>query len=257
MFLHAVLSSALFVLCYMTLFFLFALKKRINSIADIAWGLGFVLIAFFTLMAFSNYSGRQLLVTLLTAIWGLRLTGHIVVRNWGKEEDPRYQEWRKQWGNRQLLYSYTHVFLLQGTLMLIISLPIIAINSTPSSKLNMVDFIGLTLWLIGFAWEVIGDRQLANFLKNPANKGLIMQTGLWRYTRHPNYFGESLMWWGIFIISFAQTHSLSLIISPLLITYLLVFVSGIPLAEKQLEKNKGFAEYKRKTSSFIPWFPAD
>jgi steroid 5-alpha reductase family enzyme len=257
MFLHAVILSALFVFCYMTLFFLFAFKKRNNSIADIAWGLGFVLIAFFTLVAFSTYSARQLLVTLLTAIWGLRLAGHIIVRNWGKEEDPRYQEWRRQWGNRQLLYSYTHVFLLQGALILIISLPIIAINSTASTPLNILDLIGLTLWLIGFAWEVIGDRQLANFLKKPANKGLVMQQGLWRYTRHPNYFGESLMWWSIFIISCAQTYSVGLVISPLLITYLLVFVSGIPLAEKHLEKNRGFAEYKRKTSPFIPWFPAD
>lgn len=255
MFFTALFASAFFVFCYMTFFYVIALQKRNNSIADIAWGLGFALIALFTLTRFSTYAERQLLVTLLTCIWGLRLSTHILIRNWGKEEDPRYQAWRKSWGNRHKLYGFTHVFLLQGLLMLIISIPIITINSSANTQLHLIDFLGLVLWLIGFTFEVIGDRQLAQFLKNPANRGLILQTGLWRYTRHPNYFGESLMWWGIFVIALSVPYGFATIISPLLITYLLVYVSGVPLAEKQLESNKAFADYKKKTSAFIPWFP--
>lgn len=253
----SVLAICIFVIVvFMTLGFLLALKLRDNSIADIMWGLGFILIALFTFFYSREFLRRQFLLTTLVVIWGLRLSLQILLRKKGKGEDPRYQKMREEWGQNEIRNSFWYVFMLQGLLMLIISLPVIYVNSSiPQPQFNMYDFIGLIIWITGFLFESIGDLQLYHFLSNPLNKGKILNTGLWRYTRHPNYFGESLMWWGIFLIALSVPYSFFTIISPLLITYLLVFVSGIPLAEKQMENNPDFLEYKKQTNAFLPWFP--
>lgn len=239
---------------YMSLFFVIAQAKKDNSIADVAWGLGFALLALYTLISKGTFFPRQLLVTTLVLVWATRLSLHILKRNWSKGEDPRYVQWRKSWGKYATLLSFTNVFLLQGFLMLIISYPILLINTYSDASLNYIDVLGFIVWLIGFCFEVVGDAQLAAFLKNPSNRGSILMSGLWKYTRHPNYFGEALLWWGIFVLALSVPYGYTSILSPLLITYLLVFVSGVPLAEKQLENNDQFAVYKKRTSVFIPWF---
>ena len=161
---------------------------------------------------------------------------------------------REKWGNKVNINAYFKVFMLQGMLMSIIALPIIFFNSSIISKFNIINIIGILMWIIGYYFEVVGDYQLKRFIKNPNNKGKIMTYGLWKYTRHPNYFGESVMWWGIFFITLNSPLGYIGIISPTLITYLLVFVSGVPLLEKKYESNKEFQDYASKTSKFIPWF---
>lgn len=258
MLISVLLMNALVIFGFMIMGFILAARLKDNSIADVIWGLGFIVIALFTFFYFGSYLPRQWLVTTLAIIWGLRLSVQITLRKIGKGEDARYQKMRHDWGSNFLRNSFWYVFMLQGLMMLIISLPIILVNSSiKQPSLNLKDFIGLTIWIIGFLFETMGDFQLYRFLSNPLNRGKIMSTGLWRYTRHPNYFGESLMWCGIFIIALSVPYSLFTIISPLLITYLLLFVSGIPLAEKQMENNPEFLEYKNKTNAFFPWFPKE
>lgn len=253
----SVLAMCVFVIFgFMTLGFFIALRRNDNSIADVMWGIGFIIIALFTFFYTRSYTSRQWLITTLVLLWGIRLSMQIIIRKIGKGEDTRYKKMRDEWGNDAIKNSFWYVFMLQGLMMLIISLPIILVNSSIiQPPLNLKDFIGLTIWIIGFLFETIGDLQLFKFLSDPSNRGKILNTGLWRYTRHPNYFGESLMWWGIFVIALSIPYSFFTIISPLLITYLLVFVSGIPLAEKQMENNPDFLEYKKQTNAFIPWFP--
>ncbi len=248
-FLHCIV----FVFLYMNLLFICALHKKNNSIADIGWGVGFMLIALYTLFTFSHYVQRQMLVTMLTLVWGTRLATHIYMRNIGKGEDPRYKQWRELWGKSFFIRSYLQVFLLQGAIMLLIATPIIIINSTSGPGLGFFDLLGFVTWFVGLFFESVADYQLYLFLQDPTNRSQIMMHGLWRYSRHPNYFGEVMIWWGMFIIACNVPYGWLAIISPLTITYILLFVSGIPLAEKQLEGLTEFAEYKRRTSIFIPW----
>lgn len=242
---------------YMSFFFLVALIRKDNSLADIAWGGGFVIL---TMLSFFLASGeaeaRQVMVSFLVSIWGIRLVTHVFFRNRGKGEDPRYAQWRKDWGKYFVLRSYFQVFMLQGVLLLIISFAPVYINIHPFIGLTWLDGTGLLVWAMGFFFEAVGDYQLLVFTKNPENKGKVMQQGLWQYTRHPNYFGEASMWWGIFLMALSIPGGWIAIISPVTITFLLVKVSGIPMLEKRLQKNqKDYAGYMKKTSPFIPWFP--
>lgn len=246
------LTMVLILLGYMTLWFIISLIKKRNDVADIAWGLGFILIAWIS-FSFSDMSGlRGLLAGVLVSIWGIRLALHIYSRNRGKTEDYRYLAWRKEWGRWFYLRSYLQVYVLQGFLLFLIALPIMAINKNNGLSLGIPDFFGLIVWIFGFYFETRGDTELAKFVKNPANKGKIMQRGLWAYTRHPNYFGEVILWWGIFIISLGSAPFFYTIVGPLTITILILFVSGIPLLEKKYEGNSDFEEYKKRTSVFFP-----
>ena len=239
----------------MTTLFVIAQLKRNNSIADIGWGIGFILIALYSLLHTGLYLPRHLLVTTLVLIWGVRLSGYITWRNWGKGEDPRYIAFRNRWGTWALVYSYLEVFMLQAALLLIIATSILVINNSTTPGLTILDAIGVCIWAIGLVFETVGDVQLYTFLHNPANKGRIMKYGLWRYTRHPNYFGEVCIWWGIWILAINVPYGAWAIISPLTITTLLLFVSGIPLAEKQLKDLPEFTEYQQQTSIFFPATP--
>lgn len=243
---------------YMNIFYLIGLKTKNNSVVDIGWGLGFILVAIISLVSSliinNNYPIINLVPNILVILWGGRLAFHIFKRNNKKEEDYRYKEMRKSWGKKVNIKAYFNVFMLQGLIMFIVSLPVTLNNMFTSKSLLIIDIIGLIIWLIGYYFEVVGDYQLKMFISNPTNKGKIMQSGLWKYTRHPNYFGESVMWFGMFIISINTSISLIGIISPLLITTLLLFVSGIPLLEKKYIGNKEFELYASKTSKFIPWF---
>lgn len=238
----------------MNLWFVFSLIKKRNDIADEAWGLGFVLLAWSSLVISKNIEIQNILANILVSIWGIRLFLHIHSRHEGKEEDTRYANWRKTW---KLFYlrSYIQVFLLQGIFLFIISLPVLIVNKNSSELLSLNLFIGLFIWIVGFFFESIGDKQLSEFIKKPENKGKLMTQGLWKYSRHPNYFGEVTQWWGIWIIVLSVSNGLYGIIGPVAISILILFISGIPLLEKKYKGRTDFEEYKKKTSVFLPLPP--
>lgn len=237
----------------MLIWFIVSVLKDRNDVADIAWGLGFVLVAWLS-MYLSGFSIKALLADVLVTIWGVRLATHIYKRNKDKPEDPRYMEWRNTW-KYFYIRSFFQVFMLQGFLLYLISLPVIYINYSVSTGLDILTFVGFIIWLIGFYFESTADKQLKEFVQNPMNKGILMQNGLWKYTRHPNYFGEVTQWWGIFIIALSITGSLFTIVGPLTITTLILFVSGIPLLEKKYAGRPDFEDYKKRTSVFLPLPP--
>ena len=233
--------SVLIIFLFMTLAFILAIIFKRNDIADVAWGLGFIVVAIFNTLYYPQTN--TYIITILTAIWGLRLASHIFQRLRSRPEDFRYQQWRTDWGKYFYIRSYLQVFLLQGFFMLLISLPVILAGYT-------FTYLGIFVWLIGFFFESVGDKQLAEFIKNTNNKGKVMNQGLWAYTRHPNYFGEVAMWWGIWLIS---GNPLA-VIGPLTISFLIIFVSGIPLLEKKYQNDPAYQNYKSHTSVFFPWF---
>lgn len=249
------LILALFLLFYMSLWFVYSVLKRRNDVADVAWGLGFVLLTWASYLISADSGSRGLLVGLLVSAWGLRLAWHISSRHRGKVEDYRYQAWRKDWGKWFYLRSYAQVYLFQGGLIYLVAVPLLLINQSSGASLGWLDVAGVAVWLLGFVFEVVGDAQLARFVKDPANKGKLMQSGLWRYTRHPNYFGEVTLWWGIWLVALSVPYGFWSIIGPLTITILILKVSGISMLEKKMASNPEFADYKRRTSIFIPWPP--
>ena len=241
-------------LAAMLLLWFVSLAIKNASIVDIFWGAGFALIALVTFSIAEGYWLRKLLITLLAVIWGFRLAGYIGWRNHGKGEDFRYQAMRKRFGRRFAFISLFIVFGLQGVLMWIISLPLqIAQVSRVPSHLTWLDYVGMCLWLIGLSFEAIGDSQLARFKADPSNKGKVMDRGLWAYTRHPNYFGDALLWWGFFLIALATPQSWWTIVSPIIMTTLLMKVSGVALLEKTLVKTRPeYRDYIQRTSAFFP-----
>ncbi|MEA5026735.1 hypothetical protein SDC9_107192 [bioreactor metagenome] len=247
--------AALVIFIYFTLFFIIGTMIKNNSIVDIGWGIGFVIVAWILLITAERISAVQWVLTVLISLWGGRLFYHILKRNAGKPEDFRYQEFRRNWGKYVIPRAFFQVYMLQGFLMLIIIYPVILVTDAVQPAKLLLLLCGLSIWIIGYLFEVVGDRQLRNFARDPKHKGQLLTTGLWRYTRHPNYFGEAVMWWGIFFIALAVQVPWYAVISPLTITLLLLFVSGVPLLEKSMQKRPGFAEYAQKTSVFIPWFP--
>ena len=239
----------------MSLFYLLSVKKKNYGLVDIGWGFGFIVISLTSLsFNFNNLHLKLLIPNILVLLWGLRLSYHLFKRNFNKEEDYRYKEMRNRWGDKANLNAFFKVFMLQGLLMYIVSLPIIINNLYQTELFDQYIYLGIIVWVIGYIFEVIGDYQLKRFISLPKNKGKIMKSGLWKYTRHPNYFGEAVMWWGLFLIVINLKYGLYTIISPILITYLLVYVSGIPLLEKKYNNNPEFQEYAKRTSKFIPWF---
>jgi steroid 5-alpha reductase family enzyme len=245
------------VMAFMIAVWLMSVIIKNASIADTFWGLGFVLVAWMTCVSADGYLGRRLLITFLVTAWGLRLALHIGMRSLGKGEDRRYQAWRRQYGARFWWVSLFTVFLLQGALLWVISLVSqVGQFSLLPDRLTWLDGLGSLLWALGFFFEALGDWQLARFKSDPKSKGRVMNRGLWRYTRHPNYFGEALMWWGIFLIALATPSSLWTLISPLTITFLLLKVSGVGLLERTIvETRPDYREYQERTSAFVPWFP--
>ena len=239
-------------LVYMSLWFVVSLIRKRNDVADVAWGLGFVLMTGASFFLSGDSGIRGMLVGVLVSIWGLRLAWHIHRRNKGKAEDYRYLAWRKEWGKWFYIRSYFQVYLLQGLFLFLIVSPVLLINKNAGPSLVLLDFLGVAVWLVGFYFEALGDAQLARFIKNPENKGKLMQSGLWAYTRHPNYFGEVVQWWGLWLIALSVPGAWLGVVGPITITFLILKVSGVPMLEKKMEGNPDFAEYKRKTSIFIP-----
>lgn len=246
---------ALVLFLYMNLWFIISLIKKRNDVADVAWGLGFVLIAWTSFLLSENFNTRSLVVNILVSVWGLRLAWHIHSRNKGRSEDYRYLAWRQEWGKWFHIRSYLQVFVLQGIFLYLIISPLMIINKNLGSVLNFIDILGILIWVIGFFFEVVGDAQLKRFLKNPANKGKLMKTGLWSYSRHPNYFGEVTQWWGIWLLALNVVNGYLSIIGPITITFLILKVSGIPMLEKKMTNNPEFVEYKKRVNIFFPFLP--
>lgn len=251
----------LLVLVLSSLFFAVSVLVKRTSVADIFWGISFIAIASVSLARSENRSLVALVVWGMVMAWGARLSLHIFFRNRKQKEDPRYLAMTKSWGRLFFLRSYLQIFLLQGFLALAVSLPAILVILAGKDNYNFYSFVGMLIWLLGFWVESIADWQLKKFVKNPENKDKILTSGLWHYSRHPNYFGEVLMWWSIFLIMLSVVSDLGFrvlgVLGPLLITILITLVSGIPPAEKRLENNPEWEDYKMRTSALIPWFPKE
>lgn len=251
-------AAAVSIWVLMTLIWLISLKLKNTSIVDIIWGFGFVMVnwvVFF--LTPDGFADRKWILNILVTIWGLRLATHIFLRNHGKPEDFRYAAWREQYGKKWWWYSYLQTFMLQGLLMFLISAPLIHTQATTTpSNIGLLEIAGIIIWVIGFFFETVGDLQLEKFKKNPANKGKLLNYGVWRYTRHPNYFGDSAQWWGFYLIAAGSTLGFLTIFSPIIMTYFLIKVSGVAMLEKSMADRKpGYKEYMQKTNAFIPWFP--
>jgi len=252
---YAIGASALFLLFYVTAWFVLALVLKRNDVADVAWGLGPTLLAWW--LAIQAGLDNRLIwpVALLVSLWGVRLAWHIARRDFapGRGEDPRYAAWRAEW-HFFVLRSYLQVFLLQGFFMLVVSLPVIIIASSPSTPTAAFAVGGAIFWAAGFIFETTADRQLAHFLAEP-DRPRVMDRGLWGWSRHPNYFGESLMWWGLAIVALGADFGWLGLASPVTMTVLLVFVSGIPLVEARHAGDAEWDAYKARTSAFFPLPP--
>ena len=245
------------VLVFMTLVWLVSVLIRNAGIVDIFWGIGFLLAALTYFALTDGFLARKALVLPLVAVWSLRLFGYITSRNLGHAEDYRYRAWRERSPRDFWWISYFQVFLLQGFLLWVISFPLlVAMHSEEPGRLTVVDALGSLLWAVGFLFEAVGDYQLARFKADPENKGKVMRSGLWRYTRHPNYFGDATLWWGFFVIAAGVPWGWTTVFAPVLMTTLLLRVSGVALLERTITKRRPeYADYAETTSAFLPWFP--
>lgn len=251
--LSAIYVALYTILAYVTLLFCIALIFKRNDIADIGWGVGILLVGVSAYIKLESPPPFFLLIMALVSVWAFRLSVRILLRNIKKSEDTRYKRWRDTWGKSFYIRSFFQIYILQGMLMILVGYPLLHTAVFGGGvHLDIWTYIGVTLWCIGFFFEVVGDYQLDNFLRNRENKGKLMRTGLWKYSRHPNYFGEVLMWWGVWGITLAVPYGVFAIISPLVITFLILKVSGIPMLEKNMEKHPDFTDYKMKTSVFFP-----
>jgi len=250
-------TAGLTVLVYMTAIWILSLILKNASIVDIFWGLGFVLLAWEYFFITEGLELRRLIVVAITTLWGVRLSSYIAIRNHGKGEDKRYAKWRREGGSGWWLRSYVTVFLFQGVLMLIISAPLyFAQRAALPSALTWLDYTGLAVALLGLGYEAIADWQLFRFKQRNNNGNGVYDGGLWRFSRHPNYFGEMLVWWGLFGLAALTPNGWVAIVSPVLLTFFLLKVSGVSLLESDLKNAKpGYREYMKKTNAFIPGAP--
>lgn len=256
-FLEVYAVAGLAILAMMLGLWLISLALKDAGIVDVFWGTGFIAANWICFaLTPDGFPARKLLMAVLVTAWGLRLSLHILRRNWGKPEDFRYKKWRDEAGASWWWKSLFKVFLLQGFLMWVISSPLLAVHiSTTTDRLTIIDGLGVVLWGIGFFFEAVGDWQLARFKADPVNKGRLMRSGLWRYTRHPNYFGDAVQWWGYYILA-AVAGGWWTIFSPIIMTVLLVRISGVAMLEKTLKETRpSYREYIETTSAFVPWFP--
>jgi len=236
---------------------LVSLALRDASIVDVYWGPGFAVIgAAAWLLGSGGDDARRALATLLVALWGARLGTYLGWRNFGRGEDPRYQAMRRHWGDRFARVSLVTVFGLQAWLLWFVSLPVQAVHVSPGGPLGALDGAGAALVILGLSFEGVGDAQLARFRADPANRCRVLDRGLWRYTRHPNYFGDCCAWWGLYAIAAATPLGVWTVLSPLAMSFLLLRVSGVALLERSIGKRRpDYADYIARTSAFVPLPP--
>lgn len=243
-------------LAFFVVTFVIAQVQKNNGLIDITWGLSFMLSTLVSLLLGKPGGAVPIVISVLVLVWGARLSWYLIRRNVGKPEDFRYANMRNTWDPKTFyIRMFVQIYLLQLVLNFLINLTTITTNLQDLAGWSHLATFGLVLWLIGFFFEAVGDRQLRQFRANPANKGTLIQTGLWRYTRHPNYFGEATQWWGIFLLAISGGRNYWLILSPLLITFFLLYVSGVPMLEKKYEGRSDWEDYKRRTPKFFPWLP--
>lgn len=240
----------------MAVLWLVSLALKDSGIVDVVWGLVFVVMAWIGVAMGTGVQSRRLMLALMVTIWGLRLAIRIGRRNFGKPEDFRYAAWRREAGDAWWWRSLFKVFWLQGVVALVVALPLMAaaVGETPEG-LTLLDYLGALIWLVGLGFESIGDAQLDRFKADPANRGTIIRNGLWRYTRHPNYFGDALLWWGFGVVALLTPWGVPALVGPALMSFLLVKVSGVAMLERAMSSRPGWDEYAQRTNAFIPWFP--
>lgn len=256
-FLEIWLQALMVIMIMMTSLWIVSVIIKNVSIVDLFWGLGFVLTGWYYYFHTEGFEPRKLILMIMVTIWGLRLSGYLTWRNAGREEDFRYQQFRQSYGVKRYWWiSFFQTFLLQGVLMWLVSAPLLGAQYyAGNNHIGIADFLGIVLFFIGMTFETGGDMQLARFKADPANKGKILNKGFWRYTRHPNYFGDTAVWWGFGLVAIAAGSYITFLGS-ILMTALIIRVSGVVLLEKSLvDKKPGYKEYIEKTSAFIPWFP--
>ena len=236
---------------------LVALRAGRHAVVDIAWGLGFAAVAVtsFALSGAGGAGARRWLVTALTVVWGVRLAVHLGLRSRGRGEDPRYEAMLAEAPGNPTLYAVRRIYLTQGVVMWFVSLPVQVAVFAPGG-VAAVMVLGVVVWLVGFVFETVGDLQLTRFRSDPSSAGQVLDTGLWRYTRHPNYFGDACVWWGISLVAFSAWPGILTLASPVLMTWLLARGTGKPLLEKDMATRRpGYADYVRRTSGFVPLPP--
>ena len=250
------LINLLAVQAMVSIAWLISLRLKNVAVIDCFWGMGFVLVAWVSMAINGTPVFESLLIAILTSVWGLRLSIYLVWRNWGEPEDRRYAAMREKRGESFKWISYLTVFTLQAIILWFVSLPIqVASLAENSLGWQWLSWTGLVIWLLGFIFETVGDWQLARFKSNPENKGKVLDTGLWRYTRHPNYFGNFSMWWGIYMISINAGGAWT-ILSPAAMAFFLMRISGVTLLESTItDRRPAYREYKQKTSAFFPMLP--
>lgn len=253
---NILLNGSILVLILMTVLWLVSIFIKNVSIVDVFWGLGFVMLTWFYYFQTGGFITRKIILLILVTIWGLRLSIYIGWRNWGEGEDYRYQNFRKKHGKKYWWFSFFQTFLLQGFLMVLISSPLLGAQlSMRKGSLNALDYLAIGVWLVGFIFEAGGDLQMAKFKSDPANQGQVLSSGFWRYTRHPNYFGDAAQWWAYGLFSLAA-GSYWPVLGSFLMTFLLIKVSGVAMLEKSLkDKKPRYQDYIKKTNAFLPWFP--
>jgi steroid 5-alpha reductase family enzyme len=250
-------QTLLVIVGLMSLLWIISVIIRNVSIVDIFWGFGFVLANGFYFISTEGFLPRKIILLIMVSVWGLRLSGYLAWRNIGKGEDYRYQQFRSKYGGKRYWWiSFFQTFLLQGVLMWLISAPLLGAQYYgPEKNLGILDYAGIIIWITGIIFEAGGDFQLARFKADPSNKGKVLSSGLWHYTRHPNYFGDSAVWWGYGLICLAA-GSIIPVLGSLLMTALIIKVSGVALLEQNLkEKKPEYRDYIQRTSAFFPWFP--
>lgn len=253
------IACAIFMFFWAIAWFVAALLSGRNDLADVAWGPGFILCMMVaSCTATSEPVPEHLvgkLVFICVSIWAVRLAFHIARRNRKKTEDYRYAAWRQQWGRWFIPRSFVQIFILQAVLTIVVAMPALAVMQTTYLSWSIWAMLGLLIWLKGFVTESVSDRQLRQFVRTRKNRDEVLQAGLWKYSRHPNYFGEVTQWWGLFIVALSTPEGWWAILGPITITFLILKVSGVPLLEKKMLNNSAYQKYAKRTSIFIPWPP--
>ena len=249
---EVLIGAALAVAALMMVTWIISVVVRDASIVDIVWGLGFVVVAWVTFARADGDATRRWLLAGMTTLWGLRLSTYLALRNLGHGEDPRYQAMRRSIGPKFPIVSLVTVFGLQGVLMWTVSLPV-QLGQVRATAVGPIAVVGVVVWAVGLGFEAVGDAQLARFKRDPGNKGAVMDQGLWRYTRHPNYFGDACVWWGLALVAAESGVGAWGIIGAVVMTILLRRVSGVTLLERSIVKRRpGYEDYVRRTSPFVP-----